>query len=121
MSRSSSACRSATPPGSCSIVVTATVAPTANTTATPSETSERRTIVRSPSVRSRIAPFPGVLSRRSPLWTAIASGPDPQPAELTLADLQHGPVEPVRLEVERVGREGLAVEFHAALREPLAH
>src|SRR4051795_3708463 len=106
------------PPGSCSIVVTATVAPTANTTATPSDTSDRRTIDRTPSVRSTIAPLPGVLSRSRPPWTAIASGPHAQPAELPLADLQDRAVEPVGLEVERVGGHRLAIEPDAALGQP---
>jgi hypothetical protein len=56
--------------GPYSIVVTPTVAPTAKTTATPLSTSARRTIARTPSVRSTIAPSPGVLRRSRPPWTA---------------------------------------------------
>src|SRR5215211_4278568 len=111
------ACRSLTPPGSYSIVVTPTVEPTANTTATPVSTSERRTIDRRPSVRSTIAPSPGVLSRSSPPCTAIASGPHPNPPELALADLQHGAIEALGGDVEVVGAERLAVELDPALGE----
>src|SRR4051794_11757784 len=121
ISRSSSACRSATPPGSYSIVVTATVEPTANTTATPVSTPERPTIDRTPSVRSTIAPLPGVLSRSSPACTAIASGPDPEPPELALAALEHRAVQAVGVEVEPVGRQRLAVQLDAALGEPAPH
>ena len=67
------------PPRSNSIVVTASVEPTPNTTATPSCTWEARTTERTPSVRSTISPSPRVETRSRPPCAAT------QPATRTRA------------------------------------
>src|SRR6202008_2312820 len=70
-----------TAPGSYSIVVTATVEPTANTVTRPRSTSEAATTRATPSVRSTMCPLPGVSSRSIPPQTAIVL-PEPSPAHL---------------------------------------
>src|ERR1700758_5156946 len=114
MSRSSSAWRSLTPPGSYSIVVTATVAPTANTVTRPRSTELAATIRSTPSVRSTMCPWPGVWSRSMPPHTPMPL-PDLDPGEAPLAELQDAPVELGGGQVERPGGHGLAVDPHPAL------
>ena len=71
ISRSSSAWRSWTPPGSYSIVVMATVDPVANTVTTPRSTPAVGTTLSTPGVMSTMCPFPGVSIRSRPPWTVI--------------------------------------------------
>src|SRR5438309_9235328 len=121
MSRSRRRWRSETPPRSYSIVVTATVAPGANTVATPRPAPAVRTTLATPAVMSTISPFPAVSRRSCPAWTLIASPASPavhaHAREAPLAGLEHAAVELLAGDVERVGRHGGAVELHAALGE----
>src|ERR1700759_350436 len=119
MSRSSRARRSQTPPGSYSIVVTPTVAPTANTVTTPRSTPLVATMRATPSVRSTMSPSPCVCRRNIPPRTAIAPSPglldDFHARETALAQLQHAAVQVRGRHVQDVRGHGFAVEADRAL------
>ena len=116
--RSSSCWRSRTPPGSCSIVVTATVEPVAKTVMIPRSTPDVATTRATPSVMSTMSPFPCVSRRSIPPWTAIRSPPRSNhldPREPPLAELQDFAVENRWIHVERAVGHLHPVEPDAAL------
>src|ERR1700733_5213775 len=132
MSRSSSRWRSLTPPGSYSIVVTATVAPTANTVTSPRSAPTVETIRETPSVMSTTSPSPAVCRRSIPPETVIAPDPDRSsrpgqtgrpdldPGEPPLAELDDPSVQLSLGEVEHPARHEDAVELHRALGDAAA-